>query len=112
MDFTDQISDEARARLLALLKQRDALELALLDISKGEVERIGGAHRDLILSQLDSQRAFLAEYDCHHQYEYMAENINGRGIAPAIELARPVGRFEKLLTFLGFDLWTHRAKRS
>jgi hypothetical protein len=111
MDFQDQISDEARAHILELLKQADAIQFQLLDISKSEVERIGGAHRDLILSQLDSQRAFIEEYDCRHQYEYIAKNINGRGIAPAIEPMPPIRFIDKLAAFFGFDLWTRRAKR-
>jgi hypothetical protein len=112
MDFEDQISDRARAGMLALLKQRDALELALLDAAQAEAERINGEHRKAILAQVESTRVFIREYGYEFQFEYYRSLINGHGVAPAIELARPVGRFEKLLTFLGFDLWTHRAKRS
>jgi len=105
MDFADQISDEARARMLTLLKQRDALELELLDIAKGEAERINGEHREAILTQVHSTRVFIEEYGYEFQYEYYRSLINGYGVVPAIEPARPVGRFEKLLTFLGFEMW-------
>ena len=112
MDFQDQISDEARARMLALFKQRDALELQVLDIAENEVKRINGAHRDLILSQLHSQRAFMKEYDHRHQYECVSAQVNGEGITQQYAEPLPLRFIDKLAAFFGFDLWTRKAKRN
>ncbi len=112
MNFRNEMSAEAQARLLELLKQSESTQQEIFSLAERETERINGAHKEASLTELRYWRASVLQYGTQPQYENLCAIINDYGVEPAIEPARPVGWLQKLLTFLGLDLWIRRAKQN
>lgn len=118
MSTADQISDDARARMLELVAQAQSTQLAILDIAERETERINGAHKEASLTELRKWRAFVVEYGYQTQYEHLCEVVNGQGLERAVEPEQgdvtwtpiPPSWWVRVLLFFGFDAWLRHDK--
>lgn len=106
----EQINEEGSTRILELFEQRRALDLQLIGVARLEVERINGEFKAESLAVLSSLEEMISgDVRNWNDFINLCAVINGYGVVPALP---EQSRCQKLLKFLGFDLWTRRAKRN